>query len=585
MEAEALTTQDLTSDPTTDTTAISLRTVQLGETAGYDAIEPTLKPDLGPIALTGVTRDEIFADAAAQATAPADRRTFEQLGVAEPICAALAAAGITTAFPIQALTLPIALGDHDVIGQARTGTGKTLAFAVPILQHLIGNPGRRPGSPRALVIVPTRELAIQVAEDLRTAAARTDAHVVTLYGGRAYQPQIEALATVDVAVGTPGRLLDLARQQRLDLSAVEILVLDEADRMLDLGFLPDVEAILRLTPASRQTMLFSATMPSEVVTLARKYLHRPTHIRAEQHDEPAHVPTTHQHVFRAHQMDKIEVLARVLQADGRGLTIVFCRTRRSCDQVTAELTRRGFAAAAVHGDLGQSQRERALRAFRNGKVDVLVATDVAARGLDVDDVTHVVNHECPEDEKAYLHRIGRTGRAGRAGVAVTFVDWKDLARWKLINDALGLGHPEPLETYSTSEHLYTSVGIPAGATGSLPAGRRARAGLEAEDLEDIGETGRNRTRTHPTAASRRDGDRGSISRTGEAAAQEDRPGTGERTRARRRTRDGAPVGNPQVASHSQAANAAPAGQRPEGQARPRRRPSRSRKRAGRPQTG
>jgi superfamily II DNA/RNA helicase len=326
------------------------------------------------------------------------------------------------------------------------------------------------------------------------------------------------------------------------LSAVDVLVLDEADRMLDLGFLPDVEAILRLTPANRQTMLFSATMPSEVVTLARKYLYRPTHIRAEQHDEPAHVPTTHQHVFRAHQLDKIEVLARVLQAEGRGLTIVFCRTRRSCDHVTAELSRRGFAAAAVHGDLGQSQRERALRAFRNGKVDVLVATDVAARGLDVDDVTHVINNECPEDEKAYLHRVGRTGRAGRAGVAVTFVDWQDLARWKLINDALGLGHPEPLETYSTSEHLYTAVGIPAGATGSLPATQRGRAGLYAEDLEDIGETGRNRTRKHPTAARRRDSDR-VAGRRSEGAAQEDGARAGRRTaRARRRTRGGAPVG-------------------------------------------
>ncbi len=328
------------------------------------------------------------------------------------------------------------------------------------------------------MVVPTRELAIQVAEDMRTAAANTDVNVVTLYGGRAYEPQIEALATVDVVVGTPGRLLDLARQRQLDLSVVDVLVLDEADRMLDLGFLPDVEAILRLTPAHRQTMLFSATMPSEIVTLARRHLYRPTHIRAEQHDEPAHVPTTHQHVFRAHHLDKIEVLARVLQAEGRGLTIVFCRTRRACDQVTTQLTERGFAAAAVHGDLGQSQRERALRAFRAGKIDVLVATDVAARGLDVEDVTHVVNNECPEDEKAYLHRIGRTGRAGRAGVAVTFVDWQDLGRWKLINDTLNLGHPEPLETYSTSEHLYAALGIPADVTGSLPTASRGtgRAG-------------------------------------------------------------------------------------------------------------
>ena len=525
MEAKALTTQDLTSDLTEDLA---------------DLTDPTAA-SIDPMALTVaelVTTDE------ARAAGPA----FDEFGVAEPICAALATAGITRAFPIQALTLPIALDRHDVIGQARTGTGKTLAFAIPIMQHMIATPRGKAASPRALVVVPTRELAIQVAGDLRTAAARSEVNVVTLYGGRAYEPQIEALATVDVVVGTPGRLLDLARQRQLDLSGVDTLVLDEADRMLDLGFLPDVEAILRLTPAHRQTMLFSATMPSEIVTLARRHLHRPTHIRAEQHDEPAHVPTTHQHVFRAHHLDKIEVLARVLQAEGRGLTIVFCRTRRSCDHVTAELADRGFAAAAVHGDLGQSQRERALRAFRHGKIDVLVATDVAARGLDVEDVTHVVNNECPEDEKAYLHRIGRTGRAGRAGVAVTFVDWQDMARWKLINDALNLGHPEPLETYSTSPHLFSALGISADATGSLPVARRGRAGLDAEDLEDIGETGKNRTRAHTGSRRPRD-ERGSGHRPGDGA-QGGRRGGG-RTRTRSRTRGGAPVGTA-AANHTAA---------------------------------
>ncbi len=462
-------------------------------THGDVSDDADLVADLELAASVELAASLVVADDSQTARTAADGPAFADFGVAEPICAALAAADIVRAFPIQALTLPIALDGHDVIGQARTGTGKTLAFGVPILQHILDTPRGKPTAPRALVVVPTRELAIQVADDLRTASATSDVNVVTLYGGRAYEPQIEALATVDVVVGTPGRLLDLSRQRQLDLSGVDILVLDEADRMLDLGFLPDVEAILRLTPASRQTMLFSATMPSEIVTLARRHLRRATHIRAEHHDEPAHVPTTDQHVFRAHQLDKIEVLARVLQAEGRGLTIVFCRTRRACDQVTAELADRGFAAAAVHGDLGQSQRERALRAFRNGKVDVLVATDVAARGLDVDDVTHVVNHECPEDEKAYLHRIGRTGRAGRTGVAVTFVDWQDLTRWKVINDALKLGQPEPVETYSTSSHLYEALGIPAGAAGSLPQARRGRAGLEAEDLEDIGETGKTRS--------------------------------------------------------------------------------------------
>ncbi len=482
-----------------------------------------------PVVTLVADEDELEPDALAAGQAKA----FRDFGISEDICAALEASGIVTAFPIQALTLPIALDGHDVIGQARTGTGKTLAFGIPLLQMLAGTGDRRPNAPRALVVVPTRELAIQVADDTRMAGTRTGARVVTLYGGRAYEPQIEALASVDAVVGTPGRLLDLARQGHLDLSGVQALVLDEADKMLDLGFLPDVERILALTPPRRQTMLFSATMPGEVVTLARRHLHQPIHIRAEHHDEPVLVPTTEQHVFRAHQMDKIEVLARVLQAAGRGLTMVFCRTKRSCDQVAEALTRRGFAAAAVHGDLGQSQRERAMRAFRSGKVDVLVATDVAARGLDVDDVTHVINYECPEDEKAYLHRIGRTGRAGREGVAVTFVDWNDLQRWKLIDTALNLGHPDPPETYSTSAHLYEELSIPAGAGSMLPRKQRGRAGLEAEELEDIGETGKSRS---PARRDNRD-------------KSADGDGQPRRNRVRHRTRGGAPVPAADAAGH------------------------------------
>jgi superfamily II DNA/RNA helicase len=418
--------------------------------------------------------------------------SFRDLGISEAICSGLDAQGIVTTFPIQALTLPLALRGQDIIGQARTGTGKTLAFGIPLLQLIEEGSQTRP---RALVVVPTRELAIQVADDLRAAAVNLRVRVLTVYGGRAYEPQIDALdAGVDIVVGTPGRLLDLAQRRHLDLSSVQALVLDEADKMLDLGFLPDVERIVRLTPDRRQTMLFSATMPPEVVTLARRHMYRPVNVRAEGHDEPAPAPGTRQHVFRTHQMDKIEVLARVLQASGRGLTMVFCQTKRGADQVATALATRGFAVATVHGDLGQGQRERALRAFRSGKVDVLTATEVAARGLDVDDVTHVVNYECPEDDKTYVHRIGRTGRAGRTGVAVTFVDWRDMPRWKLINDALGLGQPEPEETYSTSEHLYAELGIPRDATGTLPRAKRERAGLQAEALEDIGETGRIRSR-------------------------------------------------------------------------------------------
>jgi superfamily II DNA/RNA helicase len=485
---------------------------------------------------------------------------FRDFDISEAISSGLEAAGIFTTFPIQALTLPLALGGQDIIGQARTGTGKTLAFGVPLLQ-LIEEHGQS-RLPQALVVVPTRELAIQVADDLRVAAVNVRVKVLTVYGGRAYEPQIDALtAGVDIVVGTPGRLLDLAERRHLDLSAVRALVLDEADKMLDLGFLPDVERIVRLTPAQRQTMLFSATMPGDVVTLARRHMRQPTNIRAEGHDAPAPVPSTEQHVFRAHQMDKIEVLARVLQARNRGLTIVFCQTKRAADQVATALASRGFAVATVHGDLGQGQRERALRAFRSGKVDVLTATEVAARGLDVDDVTHVVNYECPDDEMTYVHRIGRTGRAGRAGVAVTFVDWRDMHRWKLIDAALGLDMAEPVETYSTSEHLFTELDIPREATGTLPRAMRARAGLEAEAVEDIGETGRIRSPRRGSADRASGGSGGSSGRGGR-----NRKSTGDGTataggtagRRRRRTRAGREVGAAESAAQPRGeAHAAP----------------------------
>jgi superfamily II DNA/RNA helicase len=305
--------------------------------------------------------------------------------------------------------------------------------------------------------------------------------------------------------------------------------------MLDLGFLPDVEAIVSLTNVDRQSMLFSATMPGPIVTMARRYLRRPVNIRAESPDENATVPTTQQHVFRAHALDKIEMLARILQARDRGLVMVFVRTKRTAAKVADDLAERGFAAAAVHGDLGQGQREQALRAFRSGKVDVLVATDVAARGIDIGGVTHVVNYQCPEDEKTYLHRIGRTGRAGESGVAVTFVDWDDLHRWNLINTALQLPFPDPPETYSTSDHLFETLDIPAGVTGRLPRSKRTRAGLGAEVLEDLGETGRARSRAPRAASAPRPAAHGPDG--GEGAGRPSAPG--RRKRPRRRTRGGA----------------------------------------------
>jgi superfamily II DNA/RNA helicase len=295
-------------------------------------------------------------------------------------------------------------------------------------------------------------------------------------------------------------------------------------------------------------MLFSATMPSEVVTLARRHMRQATNVRAEGDDESAPPPGTAQHVFRAHQMDKIEVLARLLQARDRGLTMVFCQTKRAADQVATALASRGFAVATVHGDLGQGQRERALRAFRSGKVDVLTATAGAARGLDVEDVTHVVNYECPDDEKTYVHRIGRTGRAGKPGVAVTFVDWRDMHRWKLINDALGLGQPEPQETYSTSEHLYTQLDIPREATGTLPNAQRDRAGLEAEAVEDIGETGKIRSPRAGRSAGRAgasgaSGRGGASGRAGSGRAGSGRAGSGRGAARTEQDRQAASAGS------------------------------------------
>jgi superfamily II DNA/RNA helicase len=435
-----------------------------------------------------------------EARKPAVELSFAELGVLDATVEALEAIGITHPFPIQSLTLPVALRGHDIIGQAKTGTGKTLGFGIPLLQRVVleGESHTQPvvpippGKPQALVVVPTRELCVQVTGDIAKAAATRAIRILSVYGGRAYEPQVEALKRgVEVVVGTPGRLIDLANQGLLDLGHVRTLVLDEADEMLDLGFLPDVERIVRQVPQGRQTMLFSATMPGQIVTLARAYMHHPTHIRAVDPDDDGQtVKAVEQHAFRAHAMDKVEMLARILQAEGRGLTLVFCRTKRTAAKVADDLADRGFASGAVHGDLGQGAREQALRAFRSGKVDVLVATDVAARGIDVDDITHVINYQCPDDEKTYLHRIGRTARAGKSGVAITFVDWDEAGRWMMIDKALDLGFGEPEETYSSSDHLYEELDIPRDVTGVLPRAKRTRAGLDAEKVEDLGETGK-----------------------------------------------------------------------------------------------
>ena len=401
--------------------------------------------------------------------------TFAEFPLRPETIAALHEHGFFEPFAIQEMVLPIALNDGDVIGQAKTGTGKTLAFAIPVIERLIAPQDlewadfQTKGMPQVLVVVPTRELCTQVTRDIDELARNRGIRTLAVYGGRAFEPQIEALqAGVEIVVGTPGRLLDLSRQGQLKLKEVSKLILDEADEMLDLGFLPDVEKILSNTPKRTQTMLFSATMPGDIIALARRFMNQPIHIRTQDsEDEGAVVNRIKQHVLRAHAMDKIEMLARILQADGRGPTIVFCRTKRTCQKTADDLLERGFRADTIHGDLGQGAREKALADFKAGKSNVLVATDVAARGIDIEGITHVINYQCPEDEKTYVHRIGRTARAGADGIAVTFVDWDELARWKMINQVLELGLAEPEETYSSSAHLYEVLNIPTGSTGRI----------------------------------------------------------------------------------------------------------------------
>jgi superfamily II DNA/RNA helicase len=513
------------------------------------------------------TSHPLRADAPVEEQSP----TFAEFGVRPEIVRALDEAGIERTFAIQELTLPLAMAGDDLIGQARTGMGKTLGFGVPLL-HRLTTPGD--GTPQALVVVPTRELCVQVAHDLSEASKYLGVRTLAIYGGRPYEQQIDALRKgVDVVIGTPGRLLDLAEQKHLVLGKVRNLVLDEADEMLDLGFLPDIERILRMVPEQRQTMLFSATMPGPIITLARTFLTRPTHIRAEENDAGAVHERTTQFVYRAHSMDKPELIARTLQAEDRGLTMIFTRTKRTAQKVADDLAERGFAAAAVHGDLGQGAREQALRAFRSGKVDVLVATDVAARGIDVDDVTHVINYQTPDDEKTYVHRIGRTGRAGKTGVAITLVDWDEEPRWKLISDTLGLDKPEPVETYSTSKHLFTDLGIPADATGRLPLAKRTRAGLGAEPEEQLG--GKRRTRgdsapaktREPRRRTRGGADAAAAVEAADAAKADGAEKTGaagqEAPRRRRRSRGGSkPTGEATATNERSDSAAGENGERP-----------------------
>ena len=362
------------------------------------------------------------------------QQSFSALGVSAPVAEALAARGFTTPFRIQSMVLEDALGGLDVLAKAPTGSGKTLAFGVPVVER--ATPAD--GTPSALVLVPTRELAAQVAEELRHVARARGLRVEAVYGGAPLGPQAKRAKGAHVLIATPGRLQDLIERRLVTLDRVRTLVLDEADRMLDMGFKPQVERIIRRLPRERQTMLFSATLDGEVGELARAYTTSASRYEANAPQE--HAQGDIEHRFVAVTADgKVDALVEELQRD-RGLALVFVRTKRGADRLVHKLRRKGVEAEALHGDLRQSQREKALARFDAGKVTTLVATDVAARGLDLTAITHVINFDPPADEKGYVHRVGRTGRAGRSGEGITFVMPEQQADVSRV--AQRLGHTE-----------------------------------------------------------------------------------------------------------------------------------------------
>jgi len=372
--------------------------------------------------------------------------TFAGLGVSPPLVEALAAQGIIEPFPIQALTIADALAGRDVLGKAKTGSGKTLAFGVPLLDTI----GRaEPRRPHGLVLVPTRELANQVKDVLVPLGKSIGLAVSAFYGGVGMEPQVDALrAGVDVIIGTPGRLIDLMDRGELSFSAVQVLVLDEADRMADMGFLPQVQKILHRVDGDHQTMLFSATLDRGIDRLVARYMHDPLSHEVESSEET--VEEMHHRFFLVHQMDKVKVVGAI--ARGVDRTLVFCRTKRGADKLVEQLMRDRVKAGAIHGDLRQAARERALADFQDGKLPVLVATDVAARGIHVDGVDVVIHYDPPEDHKAYLHRSGRTARAGEAGVAVMLSLWNEENDVRVSQRRLQLEQPI-IEVFSNDPRL------------------------------------------------------------------------------------------------------------------------------------
>jgi ATP-dependent RNA helicase DeaD/ATP-dependent RNA helicase RhlE len=486
-------------------------------------------------------------------------RTFADLGVSRAVVRALAERDITEPFAIQDRVVEDVLAGRDVLAKSPTGSGKTLAFGVPLVD-LVQAEDRRPAG---LVLAPTRELASQIVDELQHAAHARALRIAAVYGGVGIVKQAKEAARAHIVVATPGRLEDLLQRGDLTLDHVRVLVLDEADRMLDMGFLPAVERIVRQTPGDRQTLFFSATLDGETGRVAKRFTrdavqheHVPPKAETERAIEHRFLRVEHEH--------RVGALVRELQAADVDRALVFVRTKRGADRLTKRLVQHDVDAVAMHGDKSQNQREKALARFERGEVLALVATDVAARGIDVDGVTHVINYQTPDDEKTYLHRIGRTGRAGAAGTAVTLVDWDEIPRWQLINKALTLGHPDPPETYSTSPHLYEALTIPQGTKGVLPRAERTRAGLDAEEVEDLGGRDSRRQRGRGT------GGRGS-GRTGGTGGGSGSGGTGgtggegeqreRRTRTprqRRRTRGGVALSASGSAAAAEALAEAPA---------------------------
>jgi len=361
--------------------------------------------------------------------------TFAELDLHEETFKAISELGYEEPTPIQAQTIPLLLEGRDVIAQAQTGTGKTAAFALPIIQKLDDN-GRVPRVPQALVLTPTRELAMQVAEAIHSYSKYQRVSVLPVYGGQPIERQLHALRRgVDIVIGTPGRVFDHIRRNTLNLHEIRTVVLDEADEMLDMGFIEDIEAILQQTPASRQTALFSATIPAPVAALAQRYMRDPQQVVIEA--EQMTVPQIRQTYYEVGRRDKFEVLVRILDYERPAAAIIFCRTKVQVDSLGERLTARAYPAETLHGDLSQVQRDRVMGRFRAEQVELLIATDVAARGLDIEHVSHVINYDIPLDPQSYVHRIGRTGRAGRAGCAITLVTPRERRLWQTIQRVTG----------------------------------------------------------------------------------------------------------------------------------------------------